>query len=402
MRRVVITGAGTINPLGHSVTETFAAMTAGRSAIGPLDIPDADRLNAPLGAQVTGFDPAQHFDRQTLTLTDRFAQFALVAAAEAMAQAGLTVDGDLAPRAGAILGNSGGGMATQDEGFRAVYEAGKNRVHPFTVPRLMGNAPTAHLTMRHGLRGPSFTVSSACASSNHAMGQAAATIASGQADVMLTGGTEAMLTFGGLKAWEGLRVMSATGCRPFCASRDGMVQGEGAAVYVFEAEEHARARGATILAYVAGYAMTSDARDIVLPDAGGAAAAMTGALRAAALSPEDIGYINAHGTATAANDRTEVSAIRQAFGGAAEVVAVSSTKSMHGHLIGGAGAVELLACLMALGDGVIAPTAGWREADPDCALDIVTGEARRAQVGAVLSNAFAFGGMNAVLALTAP
>lgn len=402
MRRVVITGAGTINPLGRSVAETYAALKAGRCAIGPLDIPDAARLTAPLGAQVTGFDPSEHFDRQTLSLTDRFAQFALVAAAQAMDQAGLSVDGALAPRAGAILGNSGGGMATQDEGFRAVYEAGKNRVHPFTVPRLMGNAPTAHLTMRFGLKGPSFTVSSACASSNHAMGQAAATIASGQADVMLTGGTEAMLTFGGLKAWEGLRVMSATGCRPFCASRDGMVQGEGAAVYVFEAEEHARARGATILAHVAGSAMTSDAGDIVLPNAEGAAAAMTGALRAADLSPADIGYINAHGTATAANDRTEVAAIRQAFGRAADSVAVSSTKSMHGHLIGGAGAVELLACLMALGEGVIAPTAGWREADPDCALDVVTGAARRAPVRAVLSNAFAFGGMNAVLALTAP
>ena len=298
MRRVVITGAGTINPLGRSVAETYAALRVGRCAIGPLDIPDAARLTAPLGAQVTGFDPSVHFDRQTLSLTDRFAQFALVAAAQAMDQAGLSVDGALAPRAGAILGNSGGGMATQDEGFRAVYEAGKNRVHPFTVPRLMGNAPTAHLTMRFGLKGPSFTVSSACASSNHAMGQAAATIASGQADVMLTGGTEAMLTFGGLKAWEGLRVMSATGCRPFCASRDGMVQGEGAAVYVFEAEEHARARGATTLAHVAGSAMTSDAGDIVLPNAGGAAAAMTGALRAADLSPADIGYINAHGTAT--------------------------------------------------------------------------------------------------------
>lgn len=402
MRRVVITGAGTINPLGASVSETFEAMKAGRCAIGPLDIRDADRLTAPIGAQVAGFDPEAHLDRQTISLTDRFSQFALVAAEEAMGQAGLAADPDLAPRFGAVLGNSGGGMETQDDGFRAVYEAGKARVHPFTVPRLMGNAPSAHLTLRHGLRGPSFTVSSACASSNHAMGQAASLIASGQADVMLTGGTEAMLTFGGLKAWEGLRVMSATGCRPFCASRDGMVQGEGAAIFVFEAEEHARARGATILAHVAGHAMTSDARDIVLPDAAGAAAAMTGALRAADLTPGDIGYINAHGTATAANDRTEAAAIRAAFGPEADRVAVSSTKSMHGHLIGGAGAVELIACLLALGEGVIAPTVGWREADADIALNLVTGQARPARVEAVLSNAFAFGGMNAVLALTAP
>ncbi|MZR13363.1 beta-ketoacyl-ACP synthase II [Maritimibacter sp. DP07] len=402
MRQVVITGAGTINPLGHSVADTKAAMRAGRSAIGPLDIRDVDRLSQKIGAQVTGFDPDARFDRQTLSICDRFSLFALAAAQEAMAQAGLTVDDALAPRAGAVLGNSGGGMTTQDDGFRAVYEDGKSRVHPFTVPRLMGNAPAAQLTMAYGLRGPSFTVSSACASSNHAMGQALSMIRAGMADVMLTGGAEAMLTFGGLKAWEGLRVMSPTGCRPFCATRDGMVQGEGAAIFVFEAEEHARARGAPILARVAGYAMSSDAADIVMPDAQGAAAAMTGALSDAGLSAGDVGYVNAHGTGTAANDRTECAAIRAAFGPAAGDVAISSTKSMHGHLIGAASAVELIACLMALEEGVIAPTAGWRAPDPDCDLDIVTNAARPARVTATLSNAFAFGGMNAVLALTAP
>ncbi|MAM60240.1 beta-ketoacyl-[acyl-carrier-protein] synthase family protein [Maritimibacter sp. UBA3975] len=402
MRRVVITGAGTINPLGATVAGTWDAMRAGRVAIGPLDIPDVHRLAHPIGAAVAGFDPSAHFDPQRLGLLDRFSQFALVAGREATGQAGLGRDPALSPRAGVILGNSGGGMTTQDDGFRAVYEGGRNRVHPFTVPRLMGNAPSAHLTMEFGFTGPSFTVSSACASSNHAIGQAAAMIRAGQADVMLTGGTEAMLTFGGLKAWEGLRVMSPTGCRPFCATRDGMVQGEGAAVFVLEAEEHARARGAQVLANLAGSAMTSDARDIVMPDRDGAAAAMTGALRDAGLAPGDIGYINAHGTGTAANDRTECAAIRQAFGAAADGVAVSSTKSLHGHLIGGAGAVELLACLLALREGVIAPTAGLREADPACDLDIVSGAARPARVAAALSNAFAFGGMNAVLALTTP
>jgi nodulation protein E len=402
MRQVVITGAGTINPLGHSVADTKAAMRAGRSAIGPLDIRDVDRLSQKIGAQVTGFDPDARFDRQTLSICDRFSLFALAGAQEAVAQAGLTVDDALAPRAGAVLGNSGGGMTTQDDGFRAVYEDGRSRVHPFTVPRLMGNAPAAQLTMAYGLRGPSFTVSSACASSNHAMGQALSMIRAGMADVMLTGGAEAMLTFGGLKAWEGLRVMSPTGCRPFCATRDGMVQGEGAAIFVFEAEEHARARGAPILARVAGYAMSSDAADIVMPDAQGAAAAMTGALADAGLSAGDVGYVNAHGTGTAANDRTECAAIRAAFGPAAADVAISSTKSMHGHLIGAASAVELIACLMALEEGVIAPTAGWRAPDPDCDLDIVTNAARPARVTATLSNAFAFGGMNAVLALTAP
>lgn len=399
MGRVVITGAGTINPLGLSVPDTYAALARGNCAIGPLDIPLVDRLSVQIGAQVTGFAAPDHFDAKALSLLDRFSQFALVAAREAMGAAGLSADPELARRMGAVLGNSGGGMTTQDEAFRAVYEGGKSRVHPFTVPRLMSNAPTAHLTMEFGLRGPSFTVSSACASSNHAMAQAAAMIRGGLADVMLTGGTEAMLTFGGIKAWEGLRVLSQTGCRAFCASRDGMVQGEGAAVFVFEDLDHARARGAPILAEVAGAAMTSDAGDIVVPAQAGAASAMARALLDAGLGPGDVDYINAHGTGTAANDRTETAAIREVFGHRAEDLLVSSTKTLHGHLIGGTGAVELLACLMALNDGVVAPTGNYREADPACDLDIVANTARRAEVRAVLSNAFAFGGMNAVLAL---
>ncbi|WP_298491401.1 beta-ketoacyl synthase [uncultured Maritimibacter sp.] len=401
MRRVVITGAGTINSLGQDYASTLAALAAGTVAIGPLDIPDVDRLSVRIGAQVRGFVPEDHFDKAQLGLLDRFAQFALVAGREAMGQAGLVVTEALAPRFGVIVGNSGGGMRTQDDAFRAVYAEGKNRVHPFTVPRLMSNAPSAHLTMEFGLRGPSFTVSSACASSNHAMGEAAAMIRAGRADVMLTGGTEAMLTFGGIKAWEGLRVMSSTGCRPFCATRDGMVQGEGAAIYVFEERDHALARGATILAEVAGFAMTSDAGDIVMPDPRGAAAAMRGALADAGLAPEDVGYINAHGTGTAANDRVEAAAINEVFGAATAGVAVSSTKSLHGHLIGGAGAVELLSCLSALA-GVIPPTGGITDPDPDCDLDIVAGAARRSETQVVLSNAFAFGGMNAVIVLTAP
>ncbi len=400
MGRVVITGAGTINPLGLSVPETYAALARGDCAIKPLDIPLVERLSVKIGAQVAGFRPSDHFDAKALTLLDRFSQFALVAAREAMGAAGLSADPELARRMGAVLGNSGGGMTTQDEAFRAVYEGGKNRVHPFTVPRLMSNAPTAYLTMEFGLRGPSFTVSSACASSNHAMAQAAAMIRGGLADVMLTGGTEAMLTFGGIKAWEGLRVLSQTGCRAFCASRDGMVQGEGAAVFVFEDYDHARARGAPILAEVAGASMTSDAGDIVVPTQAGAASAMARALLDAGLGPGDVDYINAHGTGTAANDRTETAAIREVFGPRADDLLVSSTKTLHGHLIGGTGAVELLACLMALNEGVVPPTAHYRDPDPACDLDIVANTARRAKVRAVLSNAFAFGGMNAVLALT--
>ena len=399
MRRVVITGAGTINPLGHDVPATLAAMQAGTCAIGPLDIRDVDRLQIQIGAQVRGYDEADHFSRQDLTLYDRFTQFALLSAAQAMAQAGLELSGDAGERAGVILGTSGGGLNTQDDNYRAVYAEGKNRVHPFIVPRLMANAAASHVSIRHNLRGPVLTISTACASSNHAMGQALGMIRGGMADVMLTGGTEAMLCFGGIKAWEGLRVMSRDGCRPFSADRNGMVQGEGGAVFVFEEREHALARGANILCEVAGFAMSSDAADIVTPSAEGAARAMRGALADGGIALADVGYINAHGTGTAVNDRTETQAIRDVFGAHADALQVSSTKAMHGHLIGGTGAVELLSCIMALRDGVIAPTIGLSAPDPACDLDYVANTARQARVDVAMSNAFAFGGLNAVLAL---
>jgi nodulation protein E len=399
VRRVVITGAGTINPLGHDVPATLAAMQAGTCSIGPLDIRDVDRLQIQIGAQVRGYDEADHFSRQDLTLFDRFTQFALLSAAQAMGQAGLELSGDLADRAGVILGTSGGGLNTQDDNYRAVYAEGRNRVHPFIVPRLMANAAASHVSIRHNLRGPVLTISTACASSNHAMGQALGMIRGGMADVMLTGGTEAMLCFGGIKAWEGLRVMSRDGCRPFSADRNGMVQGEGGAVFVFEEREHALARGADILCEVAGFAMSSDAADIVTPSAEGAARAMRGALADGGIALADVGYINAHGTGTAVNDRTETQAIRDVFGAHADSLQVSSTKAMHGHLIGGTGAVELLSCIMALRDGVIAPTIGLSVPDPACDLDYVANTARQARVDVAMSNAFAFGGLNAVLAL---
>ena len=394
MRRVVITGAGTVNPLGHDVAQTFAAMAEGRGAIGPLDLPDVERLSVRIGAQVRGWDAGLHLERGVMAAADRFAQMALVAGAQAMAQSGLVVGEGL--DCGVILGTAGGGLQTTDDSYRAVYAEGKNRVHPLTVPKLMASAGASHLSMAHGLRGPVFTVSTACASSNHAMGLAFQMIRSGAARAVLTGGAEAMLCFGGIKAWEGLRVMSQRACRPFSRTRDGMVQGEGAAVFVFEEREAALARGAEVLAEVAGFAMTSDAGDLVAPSVEGAARAMAGALRDGGIAAGDVGYINAHGTGTAVNDRTEAAAIRTVFGDAPPPV--SSTKAMHGHLIGGTGAVEALACLMALREGVLAPTIGFEEADPDCALDVVPNEARRARVEVALSNAFAFGGLNAVLA----
>ena len=398
-RRVVITGAGTINALGHDVASTMAAMKEGRCGIGPLHIRDVDRLSIQIGAQVKGYDERSHFNRQQIALYDRFTQFTLLAAREALAQSGLTFNGALADQSGVILGTSGGGLTTQDENYRSVYEEGKNRVHPFIVPKLMNNAAVSQVSMEWNLRGPSFTVSTACASSNHAMGQAFNMVRSGMATVMVTGGSESMLCFGGIKAWEGLRVMSKDACRPFSATRNGMVQGEGAGVFVFEDYEHAVKRGADILCEVAGFAMSSDASDIVMPSKQGAARAIAGALLDAKIDCSEVGYINAHGTGTAANDKTECAAVADVFGPHADKLMISSTKSMHGHLIGGTGAVELLACIMALRDGVIAPTISYEEPDPECALDVVPNEARDADVDVVLSNAFAFGGLNAVIAL---
>jgi nodulation protein E len=399
MKRVVITGAGTINPLGHSVPATFEAMREGRCGIGPLEMRDVDRLSIRIGGQVKDYDADAHYNRQQQALYDRFTQFTLIAAGQAIAQAGLDFAGQLAAEAGVVFGTSGGGLTTQDENYRAVYEEGKNRVHPFIVPKLMNNAAASHVSMEWNLKGPSFTVATACASSNHAMGLAFQIVRSGASRAMVTGGSESMLCFGGIKAWEGLRVMSKDACRPFSATRNGMVQGEGAAVFVFEEMEHAKARGAEILAEVVGFSMTSDAADIVMPSKQGAARAIAGALRDGRLNPQEVGYINAHGTGTAANDKTECAAVADVFGHHADCLMISSTKSMHGHLIGGTGAVELLACIMALKDGVIAPTIGYEEPDPECALDVVPNVARDAKVDVVLSNAFAFGGLNAVLAL---
>jgi len=399
MKRVVITGQGTINALGHDVPSTLRAMREGACGITQLELRDVERLTVRIGAQVKGYDPDALFNRQQIALYDRFTQFTLIAARQAMQGAGLGAVSEGSARAGVVLGTAGGGVNTWDENYRSVYEEGKNRVHPFVVPKLMNNAAASHVAIEYNLQGPGFSVATACASSNHAMGLAFQLIRGGGCDVMVTGGSEAMLSFGGVKAWEGLRVMSKDACRPFSANRNGMVQGEGAAVFVFEEYEHARARGADILAEVVGFAMTSDASDIVMPSKQGAGRAISGALEDAGLNPSDIGYINAHGAGTVANDKVESGAVADVFGHHANDLMMSSTKSMHGHLIGGTGAVELLACIMALKDGVIAPTIGYQEPDPECALDVVPNEAREAKVTACLTNAFAFGGFNAVLAL---
>ncbi|SEA20702.1 beta-ketoacyl-[acyl-carrier-protein] synthase family protein [Rubrimonas cliftonensis] len=398
MRRVAVTGLGVVSALGVGREAHVAGLREGRCGVGQLSIANVDRLSVTIGAPASGFVGEERFGKSELALLDRTTQLALTAAAEAVAQSGLEVDEALAPRAGVAIGTALTGMETVDANYRAVYEEKKNRVHPFVVPRLMTNAGASQISMAHGLTGPAWTVSTACSSSNHAIGQAFHLIRSGGADVMLAGGAEAPLVFGVIKAWEGLRVMSKDGCRPFCETRNGMVQGEGAAVLVLEEWDRAARRGAPILAELAGFSMTADAGDIVTPSAEGAARAIRGALLDARLAPEDVGYINAHGTATAANDRTECAAIRSAFGAAAETVSVSSTKSMHGHCLGGAGAVEMAAVVLALSEGVIAPTVGLVRQDPACDLDVTPITARERRVDAALSNSFAFGGLNAVLA----
>lgn len=397
-RRVVITGMGVVSALGVGARAHCDAMAAGQSGIRDLIIEDVDRLQIKIGGQNHDFRGEDLFSRSELALYDRCTQLAMWAADEAIAGSGLDLTEEIALNAATVMGTALTGMGTIDESYRAVFQEGKNRVHPFVVPRLMVSGPTSNISMKHGLKGPAWSVSTACSSANHAMGQAFHMVRSGLVDVAVTGGAEAPLVFGVMKAWEGLRVMSRDACRPFSKNRNGMIQGEGAAVFILEELENARARGAEILAEITGFAMSADAGDIVQPSADGAARAMTGALRDGGLNVDEIGYINAHGTGTTANDRTECAAVRAVFGDHADRLMISSTKSMHGHCLGGAGAVEMAAVVMALRDGIVAPTINYEEPDPDCDLDVVPNVAREAKVTAALSNSFAFGGLNAVIA----
>ena len=401
MPRVAITGMGAISPLGVGAEALWQGLREGRSAIGPLRHPDAERLRVKIAAQVpASFDPAANIDERTLPLLDRTSEFALHAAREAIAQSGLDFSRDgLGLRTAVIVGTGVGGETTQDEQSRRLYADNAARVHPLSIVRLMTNASASQISIAWGLRGPTFAVASACASANHAIIQAAQMIRYGLADVAIAGGTEACLTYGALRAWEAMRVLADDTCRPFSVNRRGLVLGEGAGIFVLESMEHAQARGAVILAELAGTGMTADATDIVMPSATGAAAAMTLALADAGLAAQDVDYINAHGTGTLANDVTETKAIRLAFGAHADRLAVSSTKSMHGHALGASGALELVAVLGALRDRVVPPTAHLDQPDPACDLDYVPNVAREMPVRAALSNSFAFGGLNAVLAL---
>ena len=391
---------GAVTPLGLTASASWTAMREGHLAIGPIATLPREQLRFGIAAQVHDFDPLAHFDAKRLILLDRVSQFALVAAREAIAQSGIDFAADaLGENTAVIIGTGVGGEQTNDEASRRLYGENNPRLHPLTIVRRMANAPASHISVEHGLTGPAFAISSACASANHALAQALHMVRHGVADAAVAGGTEACITLGVVKAWEAMRVMADDTCRPFCRQRRGMVLGEGAGVFVLETLDHAQRRGATILAEFAGAGMSADAGDIVFPSEAGAAKAIRRALADGGLDPGDIDYINAHGTGTPGNDPTESRAIRGVFGAHADALAVSSTKSMHAHALGAAGAIELVAVIGALRDGVVPPTMNFLDADPECDLDYVPNAAREKSVRAALSNSFAFGGLNAVLAL---
>lgn len=403
MRRVAVTGLGMICALGNNVGECWLALREGRSAIRRMELVDASLLRFQNAAEVRGFDPARHFAEDKLAQYDRFTQFALVAAREAIqdsfgrdALAGVSTE-----TMAVITGSCTGGQTSEDRQFVELYGNQSGRVHPLTIPRTMANAATSHIAMEFGITGPAFTISTACSSANHAIGEAFCMVRDGRADLAIAGGSEAPFSLGMLKAWEAMRVVAPDTCRPFSKDRQGMILGEGAAMLVLEPLDAAKARGAHVHGEIAGFGMSSDAFHLTRPSAQGAARAMKAALSDARMSAEQVGYINAHGTATPQNDVTEAEAIREVFGTHADTLAVSSTKSMHGHALGAAGALEAVATLLALRDGFLPPTANFTAPDPQCALDVVPNRGRAARVESALSNSFAFGGLNAVLAFRA-
>jgi nodulation protein E len=405
MRRVVITGLGGVSALGIGVPALWDGLAAGRSGIRRVTVCDTAMLTNPIAAEVPGFDPAVHLTPDQQLLFDRYAAFALVATLEAWNEACPDLTDEERERAGVVIGTGMGGVTRQDDGYRDLYEKKQMRSHPFTIPRIMYNAAASHISMQLRLEGPTLCLSTACASASHAIGEASELIRSGRADIMVAGGADAPIAPGVVKAWEGMRVLAPCGddpaaaCRPFSADRQGLVLGEGAGIVILEERERALRRGAVIHGELAGYAATADAAHITAPGVNAPARAIRQALAQGGIALEDVSYVNAHGTATRLNDSTETAIIKRVFGDHARSLAVSSTKSMHGHMMGASGAIELLAALMAIERGVVPPTANYRTPDPECDLDYVPNQAREMKVDVAISNSFAFGGLNAVLAV---
>lgn len=404
-RRVVITGLGVISPVGNSPEEFFGNLMAGHSRIKRLQTDFIEKLSIRIGAPVENFDPGKYFSKIQLTGIERFSQFALVSAEQAVQDAQLVLSDAERSLAGVFMGSCQGGVGAMENGYRELFQREDPRIKPLTVLLSMNNAAASHLSIKYHLHGPNITYATACSSSAIAVGEAYRQIKYGYANVMLAGGSEAMLTLGAMKAWEALRTLAqedpndaGASCKPFAKNRSGLVLGEGAAVLVLEDAERAVNRGAKIYAELVGYDCSSDASHITKPDAAGQTRTILNALRDAQLQPTDIHYINAHGTATLAGDIEETKAIKNVFGAHAVDIPVSSTKSMHGHLMGATGAVEFMAAVLALQQNAIPPTINLHEPDPECDLDYVPNHGRtNVCLNAVMSNSFAFGGSNAVL-----
>lgn len=401
-RRVVVTGLGCLSALGIGRAATWAALAEGRSGIAPGSRSVGPyTVTVPMGL-VPGYSPEAHFDEDELTLLDPYAQYALVAAREALADAGLAGGDYDRARTAVVLGTGAGGEQAREEAAWKFLGEGKTRCNPLLVPRTNHQASAGAVSMAFGITGPTLTIATGCASAGHAVAQAWLMVRHGLVDRAITGGSEANLVYTNIKAFESMRVLATDTCRPFSLGRGGMTLAEGAGLVVIETLDSARARGAPIYAELAGVGMSADATDVVHPSAAGPAQAMRAALEAAGLEPADVDYINAHGTGTPVNDAEECKAIRQVFGARAERLKVSSTKSMHGHALGAAAGLELVATLLAMQHGVVPPTANHQAADPACALDVVPNLAQPLAIRAALSNSFAFGGINAVLALRQP
>jgi nodulation protein E len=398
VRRVAITGIGVVSPIGNNVGEFWDSLAAGRSGIGPITKVDTSELRFKNAAEVKGFNAAEYFDERAMMMLDPFAHFGITAAREAVKESGIAFGDELKDRTGVVTGSCLGGKETEDAFFYDLYANKKNRVPPIAIPRSMSNSVASHVSMEFGLTGATFTTSTACSSANHAIGQAFWLIRQGTLDAAIAGGSEAPICYGNLKAWEAMRVVAPDTCRPFSRDRGGMILGEGGAMFVLEEMEAAKNRGARIYAEIAGFGMSADAHHLTMPLAAGAAKAMRAALGDARLNHEDIGYINAHGTATQANDPMEAEAIRIAFRNAADGILVSSTKSMHGHTLGAAGAIEAAATVLGMHKGILPPTANFTVIDPACPVNVIANDSIERTVDAALSNSFAFGGLNAVLA----
>ena len=404
-RHVVITGLGAVTPLGNDVPTLWENLLAGRSGVGPITLFDPSHLEVRIAAEVKDFDPVALFGRRQARRNDRFTLFAMEAARQAIADAGLQFKSGDEREIGVLIGTAIGGILTLLENYDVLQTSSPRRVSPFMVPMMMPNAASATIAITYGLRGPNLCVASACATGSHAIGEAAEVIRRGDAEVMICGGSDAVIAALALSAFRNMRAVSTRNdeperaSRPFDAERDGFVMGEGAGVLVLESLEHARQRGARVYCELAGYGATADAWHIAAPEetGQGAASAMERALHDAGMAPEEVDYINAHGTSTPLNDRIETQAIRTVFGPHADRLVVSSTKSMLGHLMGAAGAVEAVACIKSLETGWVHPTINYETPDPECDLDYVPNQARRLEPRVALSNSFGFGGHNGCL-----